>query len=331
MKKRFKKIILFICVLVTVVTSFVVPSFAYTHKDPGDMTYWRDYSGYNSGGVPDLNYTSFFLDISMDTFAYSENEECGMYVSKLFDPSVAGNYATYNGCFSLRFANSIGNLTANYSYDIGYFEFSESGRVRIISSIDGIITAYVSDMVFLKEYYTKNACVPKLLEPFTDDIVSTLSAYEDKGFNPNTKCIFIDVDDTYYAKNRMSLRLGVFIYPNVATADDIYSAEVEHWLTKSETIQAEAYEIMLENEALTEQNAILSQNMENMEIENKYLRGQTEDQNAMFSLFNGIGAGFSNIIGKISGLGVRGITIGACLTVLVVIFVVYIIIKLILR
>lgn len=56
-----------------------------------------------------------------------------------------------------------------------------------------------------------------------------------------------------------------------------------------------------------------------------------ENNNALKNIFNGIGEGLTTLLNAVTGLGIGGITIGGCITVAVVIFVVFIIIKLVLR
>lgn len=106
----------------------------------------------------------------------------------------------------------------------------------------------------------------------------------------------------------------------IAEKDDLIEG-LDKWVGEQ---LVEISDLTKSNQTLTEQNDSLSKQISELQL-------SVKNNSSLNGLFNGIGQGFSSILDSISGLGVGGLTVGACIAVAVVIFVVFIIIKLILR
>lgn len=367
--KILKKIILCITLSTVLVASMVFPAFAYTNET-GNITTWYDYLG-----AEDLNYAVYSRDISIGKITYDTTSfpDC-VVLPLVVDPTVFGNFATYNGTFSLKLARSLDNLVGSYMYDLGYFEFQSSNRFFVSGTSDGAISAYLYDYQKLVEYAVDNKAFPPEAVLFAEHI-RDFCEY-DPGYGVNTKLLFLLIDKDFFANINESLFLGLQIYPGVQTMDDIYRKLIDNYkpslellditLRQNQDLQAENDSLLNTNGNLTEQvadltgrlhqaqndvgiyeqevirltqankeleadKANLANSNEVLKIENNSLRNDLENTNSLTALGNGIGQGFTNIIDAISGLGVGGITIGGCISVLVVIFVVFVIIKLVLR
>lgn len=373
-KKYIKKIILCISLVAVLVSSMVIPSFAYEFDSNHKLVTWYDYLG-----KTDLYYNMFYKNISKNSYGYwmqGDLEVSTDYILfQLLSPTDFGNYAAYNGTFAVRFANSEKNLMGNYDYQLGYFDFVSTNRYHESGTASGVIRSYVFDFQTYSDYYFANGYLPYECYEFSGLIETQILKYA--GDIPlNSKMLVTSISATYYESNADSLYMGICVYPSVMTSDDIYRKVLDDYdrvaasnntlTSENETLKSEnaslveennslssantdlqlkydqavsdqtAYALQIEqykseNERLTAENAELDE-MNKILVNNKEnLEESLANTNSLTALFNGIGQGFTNIIDSISSLGIGGITIGACITVAVVIFVVFIIIKLVLR
>lgn len=379
MKKHLKKIILIISLFCVIVTSMTLPTLAYTISEK-DMVTWKDYMGEDG-----LYYALMGKDISKNSYAYYYDYSDTQYlIMQTLKPTDFGNYATYNGAFSFKFANSLEYLKDKYHYNIGYFDFRSTNRCSFISSLDGNLEIYVFDANTCYSHYTSG--INNFYDlPFSGYIKNQLDDYIEAGEKPSTneKFVFTLISKGYYEQFPFNLFMGVCIYPSIPTAENLYreilvdlivannnknalQKDLDYWMSEYEMLdgalndteqrylelweQYTKYEDNLNglkdqvsdlenrNESLQNTNTQLNNTIKNkndkiteLNQTNKDLKEALGNTNALTKLGNGIGQGFTNILEFVSNLGVGGLTVGACITVAVVIFVVFVIIKLVLR
>lgn len=371
MKKHIKKIILCLSLFMVLVSSLVLPSFAYTVSSD-DMTTWEDYMGENT-----LYYALFSKNISKNSYEYYQPYDSNYYIiHQTIKPTDFGNYATYNGSLAFRFATSNNLLSSSYMYQLGYFDIPAVNRYYSTSTSDGAIKINVYDVDSLYTLYKNGSDLSDI--PLRLYIEQIFQKYKAEGYNvsKNEKIVITLIKKSFYDNNASNLFMGVCIFPNIATSESIYLrqygtallANINYQSVKKsyESLQSthdklnsdfnilkqqyidlqnehtdcsgnlgdvQGENLLLQSQVQQLQNQVgqLTTKNNNLTVENKDLKESLGNVNALTNLGNGIGQGFTSIIDSISNLGVGGLTVGACITVAVVVFVVFIIIKLVLR
>lgn len=334
MKKKHIKKIIIVCVLAcTLFVGLAVPSFAYTPDS--SIKVWPDYVNTEDGS---LNFYQAFKQLNNDHVFY--DSETGYYRnSMIIKPTDFGNFATFNGMFSIRTLTTYEASPRGYDYELGFFDFTSSNRMQSVSVSSGTVYVEVFDVNAEYNYYADHGT-------FRDDTPYVLRDYlyqlRSDRLTPslNEKSVHVYMKDGYFKEDR-PMYLYINIFPNKDTAENISkymfdqnsvlfnqlqikTEEVEDLTTENFNLNAAISDLQNKYDAEVSKYWLLKENYDAMSVENAQMK---ENGGVISSLFAGIGQGLSNFFTPILDIGFLGISIGSVLTVAVIIFVIIIVLK----
>lgn len=150
----------------------------------------------------------------------------------------------------------------------------------------------------------------------------------------------------YYSKPYNDFYITVDVYPSYSAyasyvnqmvdVSSDYKELADNYRSEISNLNSQISDL---NNSIGDLNSIIStQNDDYNSLERRYeaalnewkkTREVVENNNALFMLGDGIGSAFSSIIGTLSSLSVGGVTLGAVISLLVVGFIIFLIIKLV--
>lgn len=304
------------------------------------MKTWHDFLQDNSGR---LYYAPFGRMLNYEYLSW--DPDAGIfYYNMHVKPTDFGNYATFNGCFSLRFKRdgSVDNVLQNYNYELGYFDFTMNNRVYEASTSNGMITVTCYDVQAAYDSYVQNGY---LGAPYGETLVNYVQDLVTAGTAPakNEKLVSLAIKQSYITDGLTwhDVAMALCVYPNIKTTEELtgywydrYEEAENHRLIAEENcaiyektaLEADATIKDLETQLSIKQSQIDKLHDTNRILQSSY--DQVKEKGGVITSFlAGIGQGFSNFFTPILDISFLGVTIGSVVTVAIVIFVTIIVLK----
>lgn len=263
MKKIIKKIILVISLVAVLVSSLVLPSFAYDYGASNGGLTWYDFMG-----DTDLHMFQCVFDCDNDfdgpisivdpgTNDSSGNKRTWFHF--VFDPMYLGNAAKYNGAVAIRWGGDQMHSN-NYTHQYGFFDLTENFRAKSLYDNSGFwrVDCYkVSDLL---SYRNDIGTLPSYASHMEN---SFFTYYDQIGFSLDPNSFIFSVSVPYVSRDSLFNlpNFSVVLFPSIGTTDDIY----RYYKTLYDLTEQDYQDMYAAYKPLEDENAALKEDISTLE------------------------------------------------------------------
>lgn len=262
MKKIIKKIILVISLVAVLVSSMVLPSFAYDYGASSGGLTWYDFMG-----DTDLHMFKCVFDCDNDfdgpicIVDPGTNDSSGTkrtWFHFVFEPLYLGNAAKYNGAVAIRWGGDQMHSN-NYTHQYGFFDLTENFRAKSLYDNSGFwrVDCYkVSDLL---SYRNDIGTLPSYASHMEN---SFFTYYDQIGFSLDPNSFIFSVSVPYVSRDSLFNlpNVSVVLFPSIGTTDDIY----RYYKTLYDLTEQDYQDMYAAYKPLEDENATLKTDIETL-------------------------------------------------------------------